>query len=207
MRAVIVANGQLTQAIEISEHDLLIAADGGARHCLEQRLQPAYVVGDMDSLDDQQIAYLESGGAQLVRYPARKDQTDLELAVDLAHSLGYTEILIAGALGARWDQTIANILLPASRPALRISLADGDQEIHFLRGGEHIELPGQPGDTVSLIPLSATATGIRTSNLEYPMSNEDLYLGSTRGVSNVICELPASVSLAEGMLLCIIHHV
>ncbi|OGO33011.1 MAG: thiamine diphosphokinase [Chloroflexi bacterium RBG_16_54_18] len=207
MRAVIIANGWLNQAIVLSPEDLLIAADGGARHCLEKGLHPAYVVGDMDSLDSDQVACLESQGAQFVRYPSRKDQTDLELAVDLAQYLGYSEILILGALGARWDQTIANILLPAARPNLRITLVDGDQEIHLLRTGEQIRLPGKPGDIVSLIPLAGTAAGIRTRNLEYSLEGEDLLIGSTRGVSNVMTAAPVIVELVEGLLLCIVHHL
>jgi thiamine pyrophosphokinase len=123
----------LNQAVELSPEDLLIAADGGAQHCLEKGLHPAYVVGDLDSLDSDQVARLESQGAQFVRYPSRKDQTDLELAVDLAQNLGYAEVLILGALGARWDQTIANIMLPAA-PALISSTAI---KIHS-RTGEQI---------------------------------------------------------------------
>ncbi len=207
MRAVIIANGWLNQGIVLSPEDLLIAADGGARHCLEKGLYPAYVVGDMDSLDTEQVARLESQGSQFVRYPSRKDQTDLELAVDLAQNLGYSDILILGALGARWDQTIANIMLPAARPALRITLVDGDQEIHLLRTGEQIRLPGKAGDIVSLIPLASTATGIRTQNLEYPLQGEDLLIGSTRGVSNVMTASPATVDLEKGLLLCIVHHL
>lgn len=207
MRAVIIANGWLNQAIELSPEDLLIAADGGAQHCLEKGLHPAYVVGDMDSLDTEQVAHLESQGAQFVRYPSRKDQTDLELAVDFVHNLGYSEVLILGALGVRWDQTIANIMLPAARPTLRITLIDGDQEIHLLRTGEQIRLPGKAGDIVSLIPLASTAAGILTQNLEYPLVAEDLFIGSTRGVSNVMTAAPAIVSLKEGLLLCIVHHL
>lgn len=207
MRAVIIANGWLNQAVVLSPEDLLIAADGGAQHCLEKGLHPAYVVGDLDSLDSDQVARLESQGAQFVRYPSRKDQTDLELAVDLAQNLGYTEVMILGALGARWDQTIANIMLPAARPALQISLVDGDQEIHLLRTGEEIRLPGTPGDIVSLIPLAGTAAGILTRNLEYPLQGEDLFFGSTRGVSNVMTAAPAIVSLKEGLLLCIVYHL
>jgi len=204
---VIIANGWLNHAVELSPEDLLIAADGGARHCLEKGLHPAYVVGDIDSLHSEQVVRLESQGSQFVRYPSRKDQTDLELAVDLAQNLGYSNILILGALGARWDQTIANIMLPAARPALRITLVDGDQEIHLLRAGEQIRLPGKAGDIVSLIPLAGTAAGILTQNLEYPLKGEDLFIGSTRGVSNVMTAAPAIVDLKEGLLLCIVHHL
>lgn len=207
MRAVIIANGWLNQPIEILPGDLLIAADGGARRCLEQGLQPDYVVGDMDSLDAQQVATLESGGARLLRFPSRKDHTDLELALGMARDLGCIQVVILGALGERWDQTIANILLPAAWPGLDIRLVDRDQEIYLLRAGAQIALPGSPGDRVSLIPLTATASGIHTHNLEYPLADESLPFGSTRGISNVMTASPAVVQLAEGLLLCTVHHL
>ena len=206
MRAVIVANGWLNQAVEITPDDVLIAADGGARHCLERNLIPAIVIGDLDSLQPDQIAKLESQGAKIVRFPSRKDKTDLELAVDLAENLGASKILILGALGARWDQTIANLLLPATKPSTQIILVDGNQELHFLRGGEQIEICGQPGDVFSLLPLTGEARGITTHNLEFPLNQENLLFGSTRGISNVLKARCATVHLTEGLLLCTVIH-
>ena len=206
MRIVIVANGWLNQPVQLEGEEILIAADGGARHCLELGLKPAYVIGDMDSLDDSQLLKLEALGAQFIRYPRRKDFTDLELAIQYALKLGATDIVIYAALGARWDQSIANLLLPIRFGAAHIRLVDGNQEIHLLRAGEELILHGEPGDTVSLIPLSAQARGIATQNLEYPLQNETLYLGSTRGVSNILLAKHAKVSIKKGILLCTVIH-
>lgn len=207
MRAILVANGWLNQTIQLQPGDLLIAADGGAIHCLELGLRPDYVVGDMDSLDETHLEALQAQGAQIIRYPTRKDYTDLELAVQHALKLGADEITIMAALGARWDQTIANLLLPAALPSVRISLVDGRQEISLLHAGQSFELRGIPGDTVSLIPLTDQVKGIKTHNLEYPLNDENLYLGSTRGVSNVLLAENAAISFKEGLLLCITIHL
>jgi thiamine pyrophosphokinase len=186
--------------------DILIAADGGAHHCLELGINPDYVIGDLDSLDSDHLERLQALGSQIIRYPTRKDYTDLELAIQFAQKLETSEIIILAALGDRWDQTIANLLLPLAFPDLKISLFDGNQEIHLLRDNTQMTLHGQPGDTVSLIPLSLQAQGIITQNLEYPLAGETLYLGSTRGVSNRLLASPASISLKEGVLLCILIH-
>jgi thiamine pyrophosphokinase len=204
LRAVIFANGWLSHPILPQPGDLVIAADGGARHCLDFGFQPKIVVGDFDSLDERHIDILRAAGARFVRYPSRKDHTDLELALQLAQDLGADEILIQGALGDRWDQTVANILLPAAFSTTRIRLVDGPQEIYFLHGGEQLELSGQPGDTLSLIPLAGNAHGITTHNLEYPLVDDELIFGSTRGVSNVMRDERAAVSLRDGVLLCIL---
>ena len=206
MRIVIFANGRMDWPFEIQNDDFIIAADGGARHCLERQIRPDIVIGDMDSLSPSDIARLETDGAEIITFPARKDFTDLELALRKAQELDASEVLLLGALGARWDQTIANLLLPSAYATMCIRLLDGPQEISFLRGGEELELAGQPGDTVSLIPLAGDATGVATQNLEYPLNGDRLVFGGSRGVSNVLTAKSAKVSLQEGLLLCVVIH-
>jgi thiamine pyrophosphokinase len=212
MRAIILANGTLAEPDLVRRSlrtgDILLAADGGARHCLRASLVPQAVIGDFDSLSADELTALEAQGTQLVRHPARKDFTDLELALQYAVQLGCTQALVFAALGQRWDQTLANLLLPAA-PGLEtiaIRLIDEAQEITLVRPGETVQIEGQAGDTVSLIPISKEAAGILTEGLEYPLRGETLYLGATRGVSNVLVGNKASVKLESGLLLCTILH-
>lgn len=212
MRAVIFANGTMNNPWQtlavLQPGDTLIAADGGARHCRTLGLTPAVVIGDFDSLSADELAQLEQDGAQVRRYPVRKDFTDLELALQHAVSLGADEILVLAALGARWDQTLANLLLPAA-PGLErvcIRLLDGPQEIALLRVGEVHTLCGQAGDIVSLVPLGGHATGITTTGLEYPLTDGTLFFGATRGISNVMLGEQATVRFESGLLLCTIIH-
>jgi thiamine pyrophosphokinase len=208
LRAVIFANGQLTRPILIQPDDLVIAADGGTHHCLGLGIRPQVVIGDLDSVREDELEALSATGTEIIIYPERKDFTDLELALLEAQKRGADHVLLLAALGKRWDQSLANILLPAAFPGLKISLLDDQQEIHFIRPGETLELTGQPGDTVSLIPLSGEASGITTRGLEYPLYREMLQLGSTRGVSNVMLGSQASIKLGAGLLVCaVIHHV
>lgn len=208
MRSIIIANGNLDQCPEFNGDDLIIAADGGGRHCLQWGIVPNYVIGDMDSLSQDEIRELEQSGAVLVTYPKAKDYTDLELSISTAIQKGCEEIVIYGALGERWDQTFANLLLPIHDEfhAANIRLIDGQQEVHYIRSGETLSVCGQPGDTLSLIPLKGGAAGITTRGLEYPLEDDYLAIGSTRGVSNVFKGRDAVVYLANGVLACIIIH-
>ncbi len=204
LRAIIFANGELKPPVQTEKADIIIAADGGAKHCLELGIQPNYVIGDFDSLEAETLAALKAKGAELIEFPAKKDFTDLELAIQHAASLKPRDILIYGALGARWDQTIANILLAGAYPHLNIHLLDQKQEIRYLVPGERLVVRGHSGDTVSLIPIGGSARGITTQNLEYPLIGETLHVGSTRGISNTLLEDWGAVELEEGMLLCIV---
>jgi thiamine pyrophosphokinase len=213
LRAVIVAGGAFSHAQADRSHirpdDLLLAADGGAGHCLALGLHPAAVIGDFDSLEPEELQALQDSGAALIRHPARKDQTDLELAVRFALEHGIDEILILGGLGERWDQSVANLLL-AGAPGLakvRLMILDGPQEVHPLRAGEALELHGAPGDIVSLIPLAGDARGVTTRGLDYPLRDGTLPFGSTLGVSNALSQPVAWITLEHGLLLCTILHL
>ena len=211
-RAVLFANGALSDPAAaraaLANGDIVIAADGGARHCRALGIRPDYLIGDFDSLETSEVEQFEAEGVRVLRHPARKDYTDLELAIRHAHSLGVDEILVLGALGKRWDQTLANLLLPAAEEyaSLQLHLLDGAQEVLLLRGGGQLTLHGQSGDTVSLIPLGGDAHGITTEGLEYPLRGETLHFGSTRGVSNTLLSETATVQLDQGMLLCVLIH-
>lgn len=211
-RGVIIANGALQHPENardaVRPDDLLIAADGGASHCRALGLTPAVIVGDLDSLSPQELASFERAGTQIIRHPAHKDYTDLELALLHARSLGLEQVLILGALGMRWDQTLANLLLPLSSElgGMEIRMLDGLQQITVIRSEAPAQIEGKVGDTVSLIPLCGDVHGVTTVGLEYPLEGDTLYFGATRGVSNVLVQVRAAVSLEEGVLLCVVIH-
>ena len=209
-RTFIFANGELNPPLPTSDtftgDSWIIAADGGASNCAKLGFMPHTIIGDFDSLDPLEVEALQKKGVNVIRHPAQKDETDLELALLYAIQQGSSEIVILGALGDRIDMTLANLML-LTHPAyklFRLSLVDGNQEVRILRGGQNIQLYGKPGDTISLIPLSPTATGITTHALEYAMSEGTLTQGSPRGVSNVMLGELCYISLGEG-ILAVVH--
>ncbi|MFC1872767.1 hypothetical protein ACFLYV_03515, partial [Chloroflexota bacterium] len=64
-------------------------------------------------------------------------------------------------------------------------------------------ISGAAGDMISLIPLGGEASKITTQGMKYPLKNEMLVVGSTRGISNLMEENSAHVGLAEGLLLAV----
>jgi thiamine pyrophosphokinase len=209
MRAIIIANGIIGGLCPILfPEDVVIAVDGGFRHCLELKLRPHTLIGDMDSLSPEEIDAVIRSGISISRYPARKDHTDMELALHHARSLGADDIVLLGALGARWDMTLANVMLLAS-PELsgcRVRILDGMQEISLVREGETRRFEANAGDLLSLIPLRTDAKNVCVTGLEYPLSGETLHFSATRGISNVFHDQTATVFLDEGLLLCVVQH-
>ena len=67
-------------------------------------------------------------------------------------------------------------------------------------------LAGEPGSVLSLVALGGTARGIRTEGLRYPLVDEDLEAGTSRGVSNEFVGDRARIELRAGTLLAIRPH-
>jgi len=209
MRALVLVNGELYKPdilrsrISAEAFDLVIGADGGARHACTLNVTLNAIIGDLDSLSN-----LEQQGisnTEFVSYPAEKDETDLELVLLYAAEQGVDQIVVVGVMGGRMDMTIANILLitHASLSSCRIEVWHGEQTGWVIKPpGEDIS--GHPGDTVSLIPFGGYASGITTKGLKYPLKDEELTFGPARGISNILENTSAHIELSEGLLL-VIH--
>jgi thiamine pyrophosphokinase len=206
-RIVIFANGLLEDPAlllkRLQPGDRIFCADGGTYHALALGLTPEMIVGDLDSLAAETIAQMEAAGVTLRRYSENKDQTDLELALDLAVADQPEEILLVTALGGRLDQALANILL-LTQPKyghVKLTLLDGLQSAIVLRDHSRLTLEGEPGDILSLVPLTPQVTGVNFSGVGWPLTQATLRLGSTWSISNVLKEQQARVEIDEGMVL------
>ncbi len=209
MRILVAANGIYDPLIDVlswrKQTELLIAADGGSEQCLRAGVVPDIVIGDLDSISEKSLNRLKSENKKILPYPIEKDFTDLELALKYAVDHGASEVIVLGALGARWDMSIANVMLLGADflKNVKVRLVAENQETFLIRGGEQAEIQGEPGDLVSLIPMEGDAQGITTSGLRYPLRDEKLIFAGTRGVSNQLSVHRALIHLKLGSLLCI----
>ncbi len=203
----IFVNGDLGFPLRLSSlihsDDWLVAADGGYRLVRALKLVPNLVIGDLDSLTEEDLEEIKAEKIPLQRFPREKDETDLELAINASVARGSRSIRIVGANGGRLDQELG-ILFQLQRPDLAnidARLEDGRAEAWLLRTEGVIE--GEAGDTVSLLPLASPAYGIITEGLHYPLRAETLWPYKTRGISNVMVSKEARVVVREGTLVCV----
>jgi len=206
MRAVVVAHGDVLPSDRsvIGAKDFVVAADGGAFALERWKLLPHLVVGDMDSLGDAGVERYARLGIPVAKYPATKDESDLELAVAQAIAAGATEVVLIGALrGERLDHEAANLLLLADPgyDGVRVEARRGNLRIRAVRGKGSLTLAGPVGALVTLLPVSGDADRVTTEGLRYPLRGETLRFGRARGLSNEVASLPATVSLDKGTLL------
>ncbi|MDR3134758.1 MAG: thiamine diphosphokinase [Deltaproteobacteria bacterium] len=221
-------NGVFNQPVDLppypAESSLVVAVDGGALHCQKLGWPIHALIGDMDSLPAPTLKRIRKANSdlELFVHEAEKDQTDFELALDYLTkkytSLGRIEVM--GSLGGRWDMTIANLLLPYSERFLGtirqsrlmkgqtlappiVTFRDGLWEIFLLSGpGWTVINPIPIARRVSLIPVTEKVTKVRLSgDFKYPLNEEDLFFGRTRGISNELGPNGGSVFVSGGLVI------
>jgi thiamine pyrophosphokinase len=207
-RIVIFTGGNLgdDSARHIRPGDLLIGADSGALRLIELGFEPDLAIGDFDSVTPEALETIRRASRRTeVVDPVDKDYTDTELAFRRALELQPDEIVIAGALGTRFDHSLANVhlLAAAHRHGVRAVIADDRNEIRLAAGGSRLTLRRTDRPTVSLLPLTPVVTGITLAGFRYPLRNARLEIGQSLGISNVLEAGEGVVSVGEGLLLVI----
>jgi thiamine pyrophosphokinase len=181
----------------------VIAADGGIAHAFALGLTVDEAIGDFDSASVADLDRVRAAGGRVETHPVAKDATDLELALGLAVQRRPRRVVVIGGHGGRFDHWLGNAFLLAAPEYASVELVArmGSSTVTVVR--KSAVLTGSSGDLVSLLPVHGPAYGVRTDGLLYPLVDEDLPVGTTRGVSNVFIGERASVSLDAGVLLAV----
>jgi len=182
---------------------LIITCDGGVRHVQQLGIKPDVIIGDMDSIEPAQLISYSTQGVKIIKYPANKDFTDTELALDYALNLKPTAIYIWGALGGRIDHTLANIFLlrKGQKAGIKTYLIDEYCEAFIV--DKKASFVDAKGVTVSLFAFSPQVEGLSLSGFVYPLKGAVLTMGESLGVSNIINKAHAKISVRAGNLLVI----
>lgn len=203
-RVIVLANGHIEDYQALSPWLLpgarVLCADGGARHADPLGLVPDLLLGDFDSLPETELARWQARGVGIRRVPREKDQTDTHLAMDLAVSRGARHILLLGATGERLDHTWANVLLLPRfvEQGVRVQVVNERNVLTVTRDRETVV--GQPGDFVSLLPLTPEVSGVTLRGFKYPLEEATLRWGESLGVSNELLGTEGEVRLRQGWL-------
>jgi thiamine pyrophosphokinase len=185
-------------ADELPVADLVLAADSGYDVAVHLGVRVDVLVGDLDSVTTSPIP----DDVVIERYPVDKDQTDLDLALELAMREDPARVVVIGGTGGRFDHEISAIgLIGSDRWA-------GIDELDWIspRGRAYVVrrrriLHGDVGATVSLVPVGGPVTGLTTVGLQWELDGDDLQPWTTRGVSNVMRGPVADIRIDSGCLL------
>ena len=202
---VVVAGGDPPTPEEIARlpaNPVVVAADAGLDHAHAAGLTVAVAVGDMDSVSPEALAASELSGTRIERHPTDKDQTDLELALELAARLA-DRVIVIGAAGGRLDHLIGNLNVLASPQWSGVDIEAWLGNAQAIVVHHHRTLDVELGTTVSLFALGGPAR-VTTTGLAWPLDDEILDPLTSRGVSNRATTSSPQLSVYEGVVLVVV---
>lgn len=208
MNVVIFTNGEYKNKAFYEEYlvkikpDYIICADGGANYAKELNVRPDIILGDMDSIFEETKAFYQ--GRDFLYFPIKKDQTDTELAIEHAITIGANEVTIFGGLGSRMDHSLGNIYLLKHffDADIKAEIVDENNIIRLIGRTEDLELP--IGTIVSLLPIGGDVEKLTISGFEYPITEGRMTMNNPYGISNVTNLAKQKIDFKQGMLLVII---
>lgn len=212
-RCIVIGAGDLTVgSINVGEDDLVIAVDGGLNYCSVLEVEPDLILGDFDSVGEEQKAALlnlqEQIPDRVIALKPEKDDTDMLAALKMGLEFGYTSFLIYAATGGRLEHTIANIqclLYLKNRDAVGY-LMDGNGMIFVLQN-EEVKLKNTLEGYLSFFSLGKCAKGVTIEGMKYELNQYTLTNDFPIGISNEFVGKDAVIRVEDGELVCIISYV
>lgn len=207
MIGIIICNGSILDYEYYKEYfsnsELVICADGGAVHAKRFGIKPDILIGDFDSIPGEELTWFGKLGVEILTFPAEKDMTDTEIAINTAIERGCTSLIIIGGIGSRLDHSLANIFLLKNLldKGIKVSIINESNEITLIN--DNISLKRRKAFKVSLIPFTERVTGVTTKGLYYELNDATIEIGSTWGVSNEFVSDVAEVIIKSGTMLVI----
>ena len=213
MKKCIIIGSVKTEAFKVKEKapdTLYIAADGGYIQMRESGITPDILLGDFDSLSElsgESVSVTELCGAEMIRYPVEKDDTDTILAVKEAIKRGCGEIMLYGALGGeRFDHSIATLqtLTYAARQGVKITAvgdAGGNPYYVTALNNSEIEFDADREGGFSVMCADGHCQGVTVENAKYCTENAVMTPSFPIGVSNSFIKgKKARISVKQGTL-------
>ncbi len=211
-KCIIVGAGDLTVGdLRAAEEDFVIAVDGGLGYCGILEVEPDLIIGDFDSISQQEaeaVKELERRiPERIIRFPREKDDTDMLAALKEGLARGYRDFRIYAATGGRLDHTLANIqcLLYLKNHDAVGYLVDGNgmtlvivnEAVRFQRNLEGI---------LSLFSLVRETRGVTIRNMKYPLSDAVITNDVPVGISNEFIGEEAEIIVQDGALACMVLY-
>ena len=191
----------------IPPNAIVIAADGALDHALAAGVTPAALVGDLDSISTEGLAWAEAH-ITIERHDPAKDLTDTELALAMALSFAPARLVLIAGDGDRLDHTFTAIGALGAPSLTSIPVLEGwwgDQRFHVLHGPGRLHLVTEPGATISLVATHGRCTGVSITGAEWPLVDAELAPLVGHGVSNLSIDAEIEVTVSTGVLTIFSH--
>ena len=171
-----------------------IGVDKGALTLARNGKRMLVAIGDFDSVEESDLAYIKEYSDTLIQLNPIKDDTDSEAAVMYAIEKGYQKIHLYGGLGGRLDHAMINLRLVSRFPET-VYLHDQNNFIYSLAEGVHSI---DKRDYTYISFFTEDKATISLEGLKYPLDKQQLTNKDTYTTSNEILEDRGIVTVHAG---------
>ncbi|MBR0261833.1 MAG: thiamine diphosphokinase [Selenomonadaceae bacterium] len=187
--------------LKVSSGRKIFCVDKGIELCRACELIPHFLIGDFDSADNFAVEWARMKNIPAEKYPADKDFTDTQLALNRAAEIfGEHVAILTGCFGGRFDHLYSTIFTCAALDK-KIFLADEREIIFYLRGGESVDVKFfKKPLAVSLLPITSTCEGVTTKNLHWELDGATLTQNFPNATSNRIDDDKIFLNVEHGTL-------
>jgi thiamine pyrophosphokinase len=207
-----VPDGIPADIADSSDEEYVICADGGLAYAFAAGVAPDTVIGDFDSVSDDDLAKLpKDGSVEVIRLNSEKDDTDMVAAVKHAISKGLSDFVIVGGLSGRFDHSIGNVqtlsfLLDMKCKGWIIYGANrGTKKGSDRNGAGRIKIEPVMPAYFSVLSYTERSEGVTIRNAKYETEKILLTHSYPIGVSNEFIEgKSAEISVDNGRLLIVL---
>ena len=213
-RCLILTGGKLSLAfagsfLKKSKYEKVIAVDGGLEAAKELGIIPDVIVGDFDTVRPEILSYYRKMEHIIweVQQP-EKDYTDTELAIKRALAMNCSHITLLGATGGRLDHMIGNIhlLFPCLQKGTYAEIVDTQNRLYLIDGEHIFRKDAVWGKYISFLPLTQEVKGITLKGFKYPLTDRDIFIGTSLCISNELVEEEGRIMLSDGVLITVESH-
>jgi thiamine pyrophosphokinase len=185
----------------VCDATMFVAVDGGLDVARDAGIRPHRLVGDLDSISDEGLAWAEAN-VPIERHPTDKDLTDTELALLDAAAAAPRRITLVGG-GDRLDHTIAALGALGDPLLASVPRLDGwwdGQHVEVLHAPRRTTLRLTVGSRISLLALRGPCGEVSLEGTRWTLDRAELLPAAGHGVSNVAESSRVSVSGGSGVL-------
>nr|WP_106784121.1 thiamine diphosphokinase [Lysinibacillus timonensis] len=189
------------------EEVYFIGADKGSLYLLNQGITPDEVVGDFDSLTEDEWIKITKTVSKINKVKAEKDDTDTDIALSSALLYKPTNIILTGVTGGRLDHYEAAIRsvyrIQKENLHIQMKIVDAKNEISFLFPGKHKLNQNGNYRYLSFFAYEQNVVDVTLRGVKYETTNQIIQIGTSRFTSNEMNSHDGYISFSSGICLMI----
>lgn len=185
---------------KLKEVDTILAVDGGLDVLVRLKVKADLLLGDFDSSSfavSHPLVQDYVRDKKALRFPVRKDQTDMELALCYCAKHCAEKVLLFGGVGSRLDHTLINLSMIKRFTEGGMSIVSYSKHnvVRYLVPGVYcLPKPKEDYWYTSFLLFSGEAT-MTLRGFDYPLESVTLTAGSSLAISNHVLAMDNEVRI------------